>query len=263
MTADHPEDRIGAFVDGELAAAEQRAVAAHLAGCARCAALAEEMRRVSRRVAAARVAVPPGLEARVRRALADATDDEAGESAAVQQAGRLAAKRPVVGLRRILLPWAASLVLAAALSAAATWWVASTRSADQLLVHDLLTAHLRALAQDGAVQVASSDTHTVKPWFAGKVDFSPEARDLAAQGFTLVGGRLDIIDGHRAGVLVYRRRLHLIDVFAWPGPPGPDRAPALRSERGYRLVTRSKAGVTYWAVSDLDGEELARFVSLL
>src|SRR6185295_18353583 len=119
----------------------------------------------------------------VRRALAAAAEDDTGEPAAVPQAGRPAASGPALGWRRILLPWAASLVLAATLSAAATWWVASSRSADQFLVHDLLTAHLRALAQDGAVQVASSDSHTVKPWFAGKVDFSPEAPDLSAQGF--------------------------------------------------------------------------------
>jgi anti-sigma factor RsiW len=256
MTADHPEDRIGAFVDGELAAAEHRAVAAHVATCARCAALAEEIRSVSERVASGRVEVPPGLEARVRAALSAATAEEAAPPPGLRMGAR---GRPP----RLLLPWAASILLAAALASAATWWVASSRGADQLLVHDLLTAHLRALAQNGAVQIASSDSHTVKPWFAGKVDFSPEAPDLSAQGFALIGGRLDIIDGRRTGALVYRRRLHLIDIFAWPAPSGGDQPPTIRSERGYRLVTWSKEGVTYWAVSDLAAEELARFVSLL
>ncbi len=128
---------------------------------------------------------------------------------------------------------------------------------------EIITAHIRSLLQDGPIQVASSDSHTVKPWFAGRVDFAPEVKDLTAEGFPLMGGRLDYVHGRRVGGLVYKRRLHTINVFMWRAPGGDDAAPSATTRNGYNFLTWTKAGVIYWAVSDLDGAELKRLQELL
>src|SRR6185437_9388854 len=127
----------------------------------------------------------------------------------------------------------------------------------------ILTAHVRSLLQDSPIQVASSDAHTVKPWFTGRVDFAPEVKDLTAEGFPLLGARLDYVHGRRVGALVYRRRLHTVNVFMWGAPGTEDTAPTLATKNGYNLLVWSKGGVTYWAVSDVDARELQRLYSLL
>ncbi len=263
MTAEHPEDLIGAFLDNELDDVRRKSIAAHLAICPACAALAEEIGRTSRRVAGAgRLAMPADLPSRVRAALAVGAAAPPNEEPKARPAWRFLPGRMSRTVQN-LAPLAAAVVAAAILSSAATMWLATGGKPNPVVAHDLLTAHLRSLAQDGAIQVASSDAHTVKPWFAGKVEFSPDARDLAAEGFQLVGGRLDIVDGRRVGAVVYRRRMHLIDVFAWPATSGVDTPPAARTERGYSLLTWTKSGVIYWAISDLDIEELKRLAGLL
>jgi anti-sigma factor RsiW len=111
--------------------------------------------------------------------------------------------------------------------------------------------------------VASSDQHTVKPWFGGKLDYSPPVGDFASQGFPLAGGRLDYIGQRSVAALVYRHRGHVINVFAWP-IRDPIQAQSLATNReGYHLVALSSAGMQYWIVSDLNGEELRQFASLL
>jgi anti-sigma factor RsiW len=131
------------------------------------------------------------------------------------------------------------------------------------LEQQVLQAHIRSLLQDGPIQVASSDSHTVKPWFAGRVDFAPDVKDLTAEGFALLGGRLDYVDDRRVGALVYRRRLHVVDVFMWRAPGNEEVAPTLATKNGYNLLSWTKGGVTYWAVSDIDANELKRLQSLL
>jgi len=111
--------------------------------------------------------------------------------------------------------------------------------------------------------VASSDAHTVKPWFAGRIDFSPEVKDLAADGFPLLGGRLDFVGGRRVGAVVYKRRLHTINVFMWPSAGPGDAAPRLVARNGYNLLAWSRGGVDYWAVSDLSAGDLRQLQNLL
>jgi len=158
---------------------------------------------------------------------------------------------------------AAVLAAACVLSALATWWIVGTNGEAARLEQDVLAAHVRSLLQDSPIQVASSDAHTVKPWFAGRIDFSPEVRDLAADGFPLLGGRLDYVGGRRVGAVVYKRRLHTISVFMWPRVTAGEAAPHLVTRNGYNLLAWSHGGVDYWAVSDLSGGDLRQLQSLL
>ena len=132
-----------------------------------------------------------------------------------------------------------------------------------LLERDVLAAHVRSLLQDSPTQVASSEAHTVKPWFAGRLEFAPSVKDLAAEGFPLAGARLDYIGERRVAALVYRRRLHVVNVFVWPAADAADSTPRALTLRGYNLLTWSRGGIAYWAISDLNMAELQRLQALL
>jgi anti-sigma factor RsiW len=158
---------------------------------------------------------------------------------------------------------AASLLLSFAFGAAVTWLYASnaeSTSRRQLFADDLLNGHLRALAAASPVDVISEDRHTVKPWFAGKVDVAPSVVDLASEGFPLVGGRIDYVNGQRTPVIVYRRRQHVIDVYWLPEalPPAPE-----IQRQGYWLSPCSVDGRSVQIVADVDRQELEQFCNLL
>ena len=108
----------------------------------------------------------------------------------------------------------------------------------------------------------SSDRHTVKPWFNGRIDYAPLVVDLAARGFPLVGGRLDYVDGHPVAVLVYRAAQHPVDLYVRP-ESGTDTAPVLRTERGYQLLHWRRAGMGYWAITDASADVVEAFANAL
>ena len=154
-----------------------------------------------------------------------------------------------------------------AMVAVVSWNVARMQPGigdDEGIVRDVAAAHVRSLMIEGHLNdVASTDQHTVKPWFEGKLDFAPVVSDFAASGYALMGGRLDYLDGHPAAALTYRHRLHVVNLFEWPATGAGDRAPVALARHGYALVHWRRAGIEYWAVSDIASEDLLAFARLL
>jgi anti-sigma factor RsiW len=138
--------------------------------------------------------------------------------------------------------------------------VTQTRpSGEQQLAQEIVSSHVRSLMGSHLMDVPSTDQHTVKPWFNGKMDFSPPVKDLAAEGYPLTGGRLDYLDGRNVAALVFQRHKHIINLFAWPAKQGDCKPAPSKPIQGYHLVHWSAGGMTFWAVSDLNEKELMEF----
>jgi anti-sigma factor RsiW len=131
------------------------------------------------------------------------------------------------------------------------------------LIADVVAADVRSRMADHLTDVATSDQHTVKPWLSARLDLSPEVKDFVAEGFPLVGGRLDYIDGHRAAAIVYRRDKHVINLFAFRGSDRSDAAPSLSNLDGFNVIRWRMDGLTYVAVSDVEAAQLLTFVHLV
>jgi anti-sigma factor RsiW len=133
-------------------------------------------------------------------------------------------------------------------------------SAEQPLAQEIVSSHIRSLMANHVMDVVSTDQHTVKPWFNGKLDFSPQVKDLAAQDFPLIGGRLDYLGGRSVAALVHQRHKHIINLFIWPAKEVDSNPTVFAPRQGYHLIHWSEAGIVFWAVSDLNEKELMEFV---
>ena len=234
---------VDAFADNELGPAPSADLQAHLASCAACSRL---------------LAGRESLGCLVRRLPYYPASDQ------------LRAKVLRISTRRRfdprLLAWAAVLALAVSLGGSVeVVRIARARHVAQTtasVADEVVGDHVRALRDDHLFDVRSSDQHTVKPWFLGKLDFSPPVEDLSSIGFPLVGGRLDHVAGQPVAALVYQRRLHPINLFIWPAA---DRTAGTdtRSIRGFQLRHWIRNGMSFWAVSDLADDELGEFVRAL
>jgi anti-sigma factor RsiW len=183
--------------------------------------------------------------------------------AQAMQAADATADIPHVPRRRTLqrLAYAAGLVVAIGTGWIGNQYLAASgdsANAQRVLVASLVDTHVRSLMADHLTDVLSSDHHTVKPWFAGKVEFAPFVPDLQAQGFPLVGGRVEVVSGHTAAALVYGHGPHKINLFIWP-TSAADAGPPAAWFNGYALVHWTDRGLTYWAVSDAAASELSAF----
>ena len=239
MTCDEAEILLHALIDGELDAGHAREVEDHIAGCPRCAAQLRAYRDMSKAVAGAdlRYTAPPQLRRRIEAALPQA---------------RMPNRRAV--LRGFAMGSAASAIAATGLVA-----VILRSDDEQRIQSEVVSAHLRSLQAGHLTDVLSTDQHTVKPWFNGKLDVAPPVVDLTAQGFTLIGGRLDYVDTRPIGAIVYRRRSHVINLFVAQTASTERRAARIEALQGFNIRRWSERGLNYWAVSDLAADELAEF----
>jgi len=244
MSCAFPREHAHAWLDGELSVEATLEAERHARECASCAA---EYRRALILRSALRegglVAVPPAsLEARVYARLA-AERRPSWRRGAPQWAAMAAALVLGAALTALLIPFRASI---------------SARGLDEALA----SAHVRALVKGPLVEVVSSDRHTVKPWFAGRVDFSPKVKDLADRGYPLSGGRVDDVSGRRAAALAYTHGRHEVDVFVWvAAAPAP--AVTMGVSRGYHVARWTEGDLGYAAVSDMEEAELRAFVNLV
>jgi anti-sigma factor RsiW len=230
---------LGALIDGELDAANVQAVETHLATCHGCAQQLARLQALREELRTPGVA-PRAPEALRRRIEADLAREDR-------------ARRPRL---RAAAPWAVSGVMTAL---AASFAVLAIHPASGGLEDELVADHIRSTLASHLVDVQTSDRHTVKPWFNGKIDFAPPVADLADRGFPLVGGRLDYVRNRPVAALVYRRSRHLINLFVWPSSPGPSRPPEQASRQGYAVEHWRSGGLEFWAVSDVEPHDLAAF----
>ena len=240
MNCDEAELLLHALIDGELDAGHAREVENHVAGCPRCAAALKDYREMGKMIAegGARYTAPLELRRRIEQAL--------------PQPRQLPNRRSV--LRGFALGSAVSAI-------AATGLVAIVLRNDDMerIQSEVVSAHLRSLQAGHLTDVISTDQHTVKPWFNGRLDVSPPVIDLTAQGFTLVGGRLDYVDARAIGAVVYRRRQHVINLFVAQTASTERRAAKVETIQGFNIRHWTDRGLNYWAVSDLAKDELAEF----
>ena len=140
-----------------------------------------------------------------------------------------------------------------------------SRSSDELLAQELVSNHVRSLLLGGShlTDVLSSDQHTVKPWFDGKVDFAPPVKDFSSQGFPLIGGRLEYLNNRAVAALIYQRQKHYINLYIWPAEQSNATSEVGTKRQGYNLLHWTNSGMTYWAISDLNGVELHEFARLV
>ena len=236
-----------AYLDQELGISDAIAVERHLGVCTECQHEFEEQRRVSQllRTTAISFKAPSHLTQRIKSTLPK--------------------ERVQPSLFKAWnFSWINAGAVVVSLLAVVSSGVLYNRlpSAQERLTDELVSSHIRSLQVDHLSDVVSTDRHTVKPWFNGKLDFSPPVNDLAGKGYPLVGGRLDYIDGRTVAVLIYRSNQHPINLYVWPNSI-MDKAPQTQSLKGYHLIRWSSGGMDYWAVSDVATTELESFVGNL
>ena len=244
MNCETVRERLPAYLDGELDVLAHMALETHLRDCAACTLELRRQQALSRAIKtrATYHGAPPALRDNIQARFTA----EPPKRRVIRRAGALAA----------LSALAAVLILSVTL-------VAPRFNSDQRLVDEVVADHVRSVMVAHLMDVASTDQHTVKPWFAGKLDFSPPVNNFAAQGFPLVGGRLDVLDGHAVAALIYQRRKHHINVFVWPASDRPLHGEQQLTREGFHLIHFVNSAMNYWIISDLDQTELQQFAALL
>lgn len=254
------------YLDGELDLVRTIEMETHLESCGDCARELERLRalRAAMQRSSLSYAAPAGLRERIQSSLPESLP--ASPAVEARSSPRAGGARPAL----YFLRWAGAIAVLVVCVAVA-WQMlpgVHTPSGDQQLAAEVLADHVRSLEANHLMDVASTDQHTVKPWFDGKLDFSPPVEDLASDGFPLVGGRLDYLQGREVAALVYQRRKHFINVFVWPNGSASSSRTApptetLEPRQGYNILHWTSAGFQFWAVSDVGSEDLKQFVNLL
>ena len=241
MTCDEAKILLHALLDNELDAGHAREVEAHIASCPDCAAEFAAQREMQRVLADTdlRYTAPASLRARI-------------EASMPQPQRQQPTRRSV--LRGFAMGSAVSAIAATGVVA-----VVLRQDDQQRILSEVVSAHLRSLQAGHLTDVISTDQHTVKPWFNGKLDVAPPVIDLTAQGFTLVGRRLDYIDARAIGAVVYKRRQHVVNLFVSQTSNAARKPAKIETIQGFNIRRWSDRGLNYWAVSDIGSDELAEF----
>ena len=249
MNCEEARHLVHAYVDSELDVVKSLEVEAHLSDCVACAGEEASLRVLHKALSNSALyhEAPSGLDRRVRAALGDAHRTEGGWGFALRRYSWVGAAAAAVLFIAIIVRG----VLPPGLSAG------------ELTAREVVDDHLRSLTENHLTDVLSSNQHTVKPWFDGRLNFTPPVEDFSPEGFPLVGGRLDYLDNRPVAAVVYRRRQHIINLFISPAEHVADTLPASRVRGGYNIVHWTKSGMTYWAVSSLSAAELGKFAQLV
>lgn len=248
MQCQESNKMLDAYVDNEIDVLQSVALEEHVAGCAECHQKLQSRQALRKSIQSAglRYTAPPELVKDVRKALRIPEERSAGPRWA--------------WFRNAAWGFAAATALFA-LVAVSLFFFLRTSAGDRL-AQQSTDAYIRSMvAENRGIDVISSESHTVKPWFNGRLSFSPKVVDFADKGFSLAGGRVDYLDSQTAAVLVYKRNQHVIDVFIYPnaGRSGL----SMHQERGYNIASWSKDGMQYWVVSDLNQGEMQQLAGLL
>jgi len=254
-----------AYLDGELDLITSQKVEEHLRDCPKCEQAYEVETAMAHAIsqAAPYYKAPPELRERIQSSLRNEIGAKATRNGIRGSQVMRTRKQPEARATLLGMPWN-WLALAAAIALAAI--VASSflprlrqPGADQLLATQLIASHVRSLMADHLTDVASSDQHTVKPWLDTKLDFAPPVVDLSSEGFPLIGGRLDYLDNRPVAALVYGRHKHFINLFVWPVASDEPKTPKTITREGYQLLHWADLDFNYWAVSDVNLDDLQLF----
>ena len=247
MTCRETKHLLSAYVDGELDSAGSLAVETHMRRCTSCLNDVQSLYALASSIAngSLRFKAPVRLKRTIQGVIREATPRR----------------------RFSLFSWRWASALASVVFAAALTWTVTTNwtktSGGAGLVNDIVSSHARSMLAHHVTDVSSSDQHTVKPWFTGKLDYSPPTNDLTEQGFRLVGGRLDYLNTRPVAALVYQRKQHFINLFVWPSSNTGSGQEEQVARQGYNLIHWTQAGMTYWLISELNLPELQECALLL
>lgn len=265
MNCDEAQLLTNAYADGELDLIRAVEMEKHISTCGNCAREYQDLRSLRAALHAhdLRFTAPPGLKQQIQQTVLSA--DAPFEARPLWPANRRkesTANAPFPAwfyrLLNLGLPLACTAIVVLILIP--IWRTGISRD---YLTDELVSSHIRSLMVNHLTDVASSDQHTVKPWFNGRIDFAPPVINPADQGFPLLGGRLEYLQNRPVAALVYQRQKHFINLFVWPAKPAATTTPKAITRRGYNLSHWDHMGLTFWAVSDLNGGELGQFVAII
>jgi anti-sigma factor RsiW len=244
-----------AYLDGELDLVRHLETEHHLAECKACSEEHDRLRALSTALKSDRLyfRAPPDLPNRVLASLSRTPAPDPAPS-----------REPIPWRFGLLTALAASVLLVLGGLAFLAWSLyRSGAPIEDRLAREVVASHIRSLQAEHLTDIPSADGHVVKPWFKGKVDYAPTVCELSEDTFPLAGGRLDYLDDRPVAALVYRRRQHVINLFLWPAARVSDAGPTSATRNGYHIVHWMSGGMSWWAVSDLNREELREFVEMV
>ncbi|HEX3100303.1 MAG TPA: anti-sigma factor [Pyrinomonadaceae bacterium] len=245
MNCKSAQDLLNGYADGELDLVNHLQIEGHLKTCPACEQIYQHLSAVRAAMVddSLYFRASPGLRNRIMTALPD--------------------HEPEPPTKVSLWRWVPVLATAFAAVFLIFLFLMSGSSNDDTLAKEVVSGHVRSMMANHLTDVPSSDQHTVKPWFDGKLDFSPPVVDLAADGFPLVGGRLDYIGSRPVAALVYQRHQHYINLFIFPAGNNSDTGNQMSVRQGYNMIHWNRSGMSSWAVSDVNLDELREFAQRL